>query len=93
MSRGDLDPDAEDPLRITTAYFDREPRAWSTDDAIGKEYPRTISDLFTSLSRANFRVDTILEPEPAGGNHSGFWTDAMTWAPATLVIRARKEGI
>ena len=58
----------------------------------GQRPPRTIGDLFTSLARTNFRVDTILEPEP-GGNRSAFWHEAMRWAPATLVIRARKEGI
>ncbi len=89
-----VDADAEDPLRITTSYVDREPRAWATDDATGKEYPRTISDLFTSLSRANFRVDTFLEPEAStDGAHSKYFNVAMHWVPATLIIRARKEGI
>jgi hypothetical protein len=53
-----------------------------------------LSDLFTSLSRANFRVDTILEPEPEAGTvRRPYWTSAMAWVPATLVVRARKEGI
>jgi hypothetical protein len=37
-------------------------------------------------------VDTILEPEPTG-TRSAYWRDAMSWAPATLILRARKEGI
>ena len=88
-----LDPDGGDPPPVVRSYFDRGGRPWFTDTDQGEERIRTIGDLHTSLSRANFRVDTILEPEPAGGNHSAFWTEAMAWAPATLVIRARKEGI
>jgi hypothetical protein len=51
------------------------------------DVPRTISALFTSLGRANFRVDTVLEPEPAPrGPRSSRWVDAMQYLPATLVI-------
>lgn len=90
-----LDPDtaSDDGATVIRSYFDRSVRPWFTDTDQGEERIRTIGELHTSLSRANFRVDTILEPEPAGGNRSPFWTDAMPWAPATLVIRARKEGI
>ncbi len=63
--------------QVVRSYFDRSVRPWFTDTDQGDERIRTIGDLHTSLSRANFRVDTILEPEPAGGNHSAFWTDAM----------------
>jgi len=79
---------------VVRSYFDRESRPWVADDHRGHDYPRTIGDLFTSLSRANFRVDTLLEPEPeANGRRSGLWRPAMQWAPATLILRARKEGI
>lgn len=89
-----VDPDGDDPMRITRSYFDREPLAWNTGDSSGNEYSRTISDLITSLSRANFRVDTLLEPEPStDGVHSKYFSPAMHWVPATLIIRARKEGI
>jgi SAM-dependent methyltransferase len=81
-------------LRVTRTYWDRSSRPWATGEASGAEYPRTVSDIFTGLSRANFRVDTMLEPEPAADAiRSAFWTQAMAWVPATLVIRARKEGI
>jgi SAM-dependent methyltransferase len=88
-----LDPDSDDPPTVARSYFDRAPRSWSDGAAEGNEHPRTIGDLFTSLSRANFRVDAILEPEPAGGRPSRQWRPAMSWAPATLLMRARKEGI
>ena len=88
-----LDPDSDEPPAVVRPYFDRAARAWALADQQGDEHPRTISDLFTSLTRANFRVDTLLEPEPAGGRASPHWTEAMRWAPATLILRARKEGI
>jgi SAM-dependent methyltransferase len=75
------------------SYFDDLPRSWQTDDASGEETPRTISDVFTGLVRANFRVDTLLEPEPRAAPRSRFWVDAMSRAPATLIVRGRKEGL
>jgi ubiquinone/menaquinone biosynthesis C-methylase UbiE len=89
-----LDPDSEPPPTVVRSYFDRAARPWATDDHAGHEYPRTLADLFTSLTRANFRVDTLLEPEPdPSGRRSALWRPAMQWAPATLILRARKEGI
>jgi hypothetical protein len=41
---------------------------------------RSISDWFTSLNRANFRVDQVRELGDAGP------------VPSTLILRARKEG-
>ena len=58
------------------------------------DVPRTISALVTSLGRANFRIDAILEPEPTGGSHhSRGWSDAMRYLPPTLIVRARKQGL
>jgi SAM-dependent methyltransferase len=89
-----VDPASDDPLRLVRTYWDRSPRAWSTDTGTGADRPRTVSEVFTSLSRANFRVDTILEPEPAADAiRSAFWSQAMAWVPSTLIVRARKEGI
>jgi 2-polyprenyl-3-methyl-5-hydroxy-6-metoxy-1,4-benzoquinol methylase len=78
--------DADDPeRRVRRSYWDSAP--------IGADVPRTISALFTALGRANFRVDTVLEPEPApAGHRSHGWVDVMRYVPATLVIRARKQG-
>ena len=45
---------------------------------------RTVSGLFTALSRANFQVDVMQEPQP---------TDAGTMVPRYLVLRARKLGL
>jgi SAM-dependent methyltransferase len=47
--------------------------------------PRTVSALFTALSRTDFQVDNILEPAPTGAKDS--------LVPAALVVRARKLGV
>jgi len=75
------------------SYFDNTPVPFETVAGRGAEHPRTISEVFTSLGRANFRVDTLLEPEPGSGPRSAFWEDTMSDVPATFVIRARKEGL
>jgi SAM-dependent methyltransferase len=75
------------------SYFDGGSENWEVDGVSGTEHHRTISDLFTSLGRAHFRVDTILEPRPTPSPRSPFWVDAMARAPATLLVRARKEGL
>jgi len=85
------------PAFAMVAHDDHERRVqrsyWETAGAEGV-VPRTIGQLFTSLGRANFRVDTLLEPEPAGtGRRSAAWHDHMRYVPATLVLRARKQGI
>ena len=46
---------------------------------------RTVSALFTALSRTNFQVDVILEPAPV--DHPN------VLVPAALVMRARKLGV
>jgi SAM-dependent methyltransferase len=89
-----VDPTEAD-LRIRRSYWES-----AAVTAVGDEWapradvPRTIAQLFTSLHRANFRIDTVAEPEPAGtGPRSPFWLDAMAKVPATLIVRARKQGI
>lgn len=52
-----------------------------------------IGDVFTTLTRSNFAVDALLEPEPVDGV-SGIHTSTLVeWVPPTLVVRARKLGI
>lgn len=74
-------------------YWDRAPRPWTDGGETGADHPLTIADLFGSLTRANFRVDTVLEPEPAEGQpRSTWWQPAMAQIPSTLIVRARKVG-
>jgi 2-polyprenyl-3-methyl-5-hydroxy-6-metoxy-1,4-benzoquinol methylase len=88
-----LDVDGDDPPTVVRSYFDRSGRPWFTDTDQGEERVRTIGELHTSLSRANFRADAIVEAEPTENPSGAYITPAMRWAPATLIMRARKEGI
>ena len=47
-------------------------------------YPRTIADELTTLHRAGFRIDVLLEPAPVG--------DDRALLPTSVIWRARKEG-
>ncbi len=86
-----------DPPAVVRAYFDRAPAPWPEGPGAaveGVDYTRTVADLFTSLTRANFRVDVVLEPEPRpGARRDPRWAPAMAWLPPTLIMRARKLGI
>ncbi len=88
-----VDP-AGDPPCLRRSYFDRSPLFWETPTDQGAEHPLTVSGLFTRLTRANFRVDVLLEPEPEpGAPRSSHWAPAMGWLPSTVIMRARKLGI
>jgi SAM-dependent methyltransferase len=86
-----VDPNADDPLRVRRAYWEPTPVPWSTAPGGVPDRARTIAELFTSLGRANFRVDHVIEPKPHAGADQ--WIEAMGWLPPTLIIRARKQGI
>lgn len=87
-----LDPGDPDPLRIRRSAFDVTP--FGPGDPRAGTYARSFGALFTELGRAGFRVDQVLEPAPAtAGARSPHWSSAMERVPATLIIRARKEGI
>jgi SAM-dependent methyltransferase len=89
-----IDPGGDEPLRIRRSYWDPTPRPWESGGHEGADHAHTITDLFTNLARTNFRVDTLLEPEPPGSGHrSAVWSETMRWVPSTLLIRARKQGI
>jgi SAM-dependent methyltransferase len=88
--------DADDtggPLPVRRSYFDRSPIDHEVDGTAFTLYHHTVGDIFSGLTRTNFRVDTVLEPEPsANGPRSDLWREAFRLVPRTLVIRARKEG-
>ncbi|MCU0311544.1 MAG: class I SAM-dependent methyltransferase [Acidimicrobiales bacterium] len=85
-----LEPRADDPFRVVHTYLDRSPRG--EDAAV--VYPRSLAEVFGAFHRANFRVDAVLEPGPTPqGGRRRYWSEAMRRVPATLVLRARKEGI
>jgi hypothetical protein len=74
-----LGPDGE----VRHSYFDPGPITVDRDGTAVQIYTRNVSEVFTELCRAGFRVDTILEPRPAQFSEK---------LPSTIVWRARKEG-
>lgn len=85
--------DAAGPPTVRRSYWDTTEVPWTDAGEHGADHPVTISGLFTSLVRANFAVDTLLEPQPApGGARSRWWQPAMAWVPSTLIVRGRKLG-
>ena len=89
-----LDPTSPDPLRIRHGYHAGGTRRWDRGDETVTDRLRTLAEVFVSLTRANFRVDTLLEPEPVSSPDRGRgWAEVMAWVPPTLILRARKEGI
>ncbi len=88
------DDDPVQPLLIRRSYFDRTSVSYDWEGLPLSAHHHTFSDLFTGLGRANFRVDTVLEPEPLSeGHRSPHWREVYKLVPRTLVLRARKEGV
>ena len=76
--------------RVSRSYGDQTAIRTGTR----RVYARGIADLFSSFGRANFRVDSILEPMANEDARRGsFWIDSMAKVPATLILRGRKDGI
>jgi SAM-dependent methyltransferase len=76
-------------LQVTHRLDDRRPRA----DGALVTYPHQIGELFASLTRANFRIDTLLEPMPQVSGDRAWRPELSRWLPSTLIVRSRKEGI
>jgi len=74
-------------LEVRRSYFDDAPVEIMFDDERIRVWPRTIADVFASLHRAGYRVDLLLEPEPAGSSDPG------PEVPRIIAWRARKEGV
>jgi SAM-dependent methyltransferase len=88
-----LDPTATDPLRIVRAYDDSTPRTWELDGIDIVDRPRTFAELFTTFQRSDFRIDHVIEPTASGPTgRDASWADVMRTVPATLLLRARKQG-
>lgn len=86
------DDDEEEPLLVRRSYFGASRIELGTEKPPFYRYHHTVADLFTGLTRANFRVDTLLEPEPRrDGRGSPWWREASRLVPRTLIMRARKE--
>jgi 2-polyprenyl-3-methyl-5-hydroxy-6-metoxy-1,4-benzoquinol methylase len=89
-----FEPTTEPPLTVRRRYHDPATITWYHGDERVVDHPRTVQSVFTSLMRANFRVDAVLEPEvPEEALRSHHWADVMRCVPATIIYRARKLGI
>ena len=89
-----LEAPEDRPPVLRRRYHDDAPYAVDRGDDRVTDVPRTTSALVTSLVRANFLVDHLLEP-PARRElvPDEQWVEAMAWVPPTLVLRARKQGV
>jgi len=74
-------------LRAGRSVFDESPITIDGDRRARTVYPHATGHVVTSLNRAGFRIDAIVEPEPSpnGGERAKL--------PSTIVWRARKEGV
>jgi hypothetical protein len=68
-------------LTADPADPDRSVTPWNHPEPIGERWIHTAESLVTSLTRANFAVDQLLER-----HHENL-------VPASLVVRARKLGV
>lgn len=74
-------------LEVRRSYFDASPVEVTHSDERIRVWPRTISEVFASAHRAGYRVELLLEPEPA------YSADPGPAIPRVVVWRARKEGV
>jgi len=79
------------PLMIRT-QFDATPIRWEAEDLEGIVIPHRIADVFTTLVRSNFRVDTLQEPPSSEPQDPiAHWTPLAEWLPTTVIFRGRKQ--
>lgn len=80
--------------RMVRTDFDATPTRWEVDDLSGHVEPHRVTDVFTTLVRSNFRVDTLAEPMALESDATtGHWSPLGEWMPLTVVFRARKLGV
>lgn len=89
-----LEASTDSPPVLRRRYHDDTPYVVDRGGDRVTDVPRTTGALFTSLTRAGFRVDHLLEP-PAERElvADGAWAEPMAWVPPTLVLRGRKQGL
>jgi SAM-dependent methyltransferase len=86
------DPDDQSPPWLTRTAWGDAPIAWRAAGDEGVTHVHQIGHVFTTLSRSNFRVDVLLEPQPEPHSRSVHRSPVADWVPSTLVVRARKLG-
>jgi ubiquinone/menaquinone biosynthesis C-methylase UbiE len=76
-----MDAASDQPLLVRRSYWSRG----TTTAAGGQIRNYTVSSVFTALTRSDFDVDALLEPEPPA--------TPRRLVPPRLVLRARKLGV
>jgi SAM-dependent methyltransferase len=71
---------------VSRSYFDPAQVDIGGTDEVVLVTPHPVSEVFAELGRAGFRVDALLEPEPAASKN------ARALLPEIVVWRARKVG-
>lgn len=92
MLDADLD-EAQGTPYLTRSAWSAAPLAWRSGGDEGVTHVHQIGDVFTTLSRSNFQVDVLVEPEPVAEPASIHASALLDWVPSTFVVRARKLGI
>ncbi len=88
----EADPDDQSTPYLTRTAWSDQAITWRSGGDEGVTHVHQIGDLFTTLVRANFRVDAVVEPASLPdrtGVHSSMLRE---WVPSSLVLRARKVG-
>ena len=77
-------PASASAVTLRRSVFDSSPVEIERHGERITVHPRTIADELTTLHRAGFRIDVLLEPPPVG--------DDRALVPSSVIWRARKEG-
>ena len=88
----ELEPDEQQTPYLTRTFWTEHPLAWRAGGDEGITHVHQVGEVFTTLLRSNFRVDTLLELGPSGERTSIHSSPLADWVPSTLVVRARKQG-
>lgn len=84
-------PEDTSELKVVRSYFNESPRK----GGLGREYPRSLSQLFNTLFESGFIVATIIEPRPVEREgEEDLWPeygmDRLKLVPATVIFKALK---
>jgi ubiquinone/menaquinone biosynthesis C-methylase UbiE len=72
-------PSAAEPLRVRRSWFDQL---------------HSVAEVFTTLTRNNYRVDVMAEPPAEMGRPPATsWADVLRYVPPTMIMRGRKQGL
>jgi SAM-dependent methyltransferase len=89
----EYDTDEQQPTYLIRTAWSDQAIAWRAGGDEGVTHVHQVGDVFTTLTRSNFRVDALIEPPAELDGNSIHHSPVADWVPGTLVVRARKQGI